>query len=274
MSGYYNLEELRSIENGALRYETARDAFEKGRTQIASGLFQELQDKGFSIRSVAADIGIDIGSFSRILNQKRPFAMLPGALEKLATKYLLKSTHEVMFGEPAVSMLPRHLSWLVKAMKHQSAATRKEISDYAASVYDVEKAEGLLPDKTTEAIIRQRITEIAADLYVHPMSILGEDAAFIIKACLKKYLYTEQYIGNLNSLMFYAFELNTTLDYFIALDYSSYTTLGYLYNGRIIEVTDKNAKSFISHYLRLSEKGQEDTLTQAYVLLSNHAVSE
>lgn len=270
MGGYYKLDELREIEDPGARYRAAMDAFEArdARLQIGRDVAKALKESGHATTHVAANIGVDKGILSKYLTGKRPFGLSGDGLIKMGTMYLHKSAHQIMFGETAATLLPRHLEMVAKAMKSADSETREKVSAIAGDALRLEQIERKAPERQCSEVIGMRLKEIAADMYLNPLRIFGDDADADLKVALKRYVNpSSAVIGYLSTFMLYALELNTTLDYFIAEDYSAYTPIGYQ-NGKVTTVvSDRKTQSFVSSYLRLSDQGQNEVLAQVYGVL-------
>lgn len=267
---YFDLDELRGIPDPAERFDAAAKEFAPSdkRRQIGFDVADTLKEKGYAITHVAQAIGADAGLLSNCLNGRRPFALPVRCIVNLGSMYLNKSAHEIMFGESPPTLLPRHLAVAARAMKAADADTRDKISQTADDAFISEQAGKSLPERSAVEIEKIRIMELANDKYTHPVYALGENAAPQLKHGLKKFLNSPNSASlTLATLMFYALEAGTTLDYFIAEDYAALAAVAYQHRGRTVVISDRKTVRFISQYLRLSDEGQRDVLGKAYRLL-------
>ncbi len=265
---YVDIESLRRIIDPNERYQVATEEFKKIRRIVSEEILREMDEKGIKLVTLAEAVHVDAGGLSRRL--KGEFTLPPDRLVKMCTSVFSRSCHEMMFGEPAITIVPRFLASALKAIEKASSQIKKNILLNIVEIYDKERNDGTLPLNISGGqLIRQRIEEVAEDKHVLPMEILGSDASASIKVCLKKYTVDQSdYVGNMTTLMYYAFELGTTLDYFIVQDYSIFTEIGYRdAEGIVRKIIDPTALQFTSKFLRLSEEGKREAISNAWACL-------
>lgn len=266
-----NSTSLRKIEDPRERYKSAMDEFSSARKDMSVFVSKTLKEKGIALKTVAETAGVDAGGLSRALQGN--FSLPPRAVEKFCSLFFCCSCHELLFGEPGITHLPRNLAVIANKSEKMSKQKKNSLLSIVTNIYEHERRNNLLPtDIKPEQTIRHRIQEIAEDKYVVPMEILGEGVPAVVKVALKKYCTITDgdnggYIGGLNSLMYYALELQTSVDYFICQDYTALTTLAYKKDGQIRIVTDKILIEFISKFLKLSSDGQVKALSEALNIL-------
>jgi hypothetical protein len=217
--------------------------------------------------SVADAIGVDAGGLSRALSRGM-FVTRPDALHKLGKLFLSKSCHEIMFGQRAKTILPRFLG---SALAARRAASGKRIFagmlDRALMIFDGERSRGAPPNPSSAELLRERIGELAGERRATTPNVFGRAISRQARVILKNCAAPGEAECSLQSLMYFALKAGTSLDYFIARDYTETTPVAYFSGNRLIDVDNEGALEFVSRFLRLSPDGQHELLAYTWAAL-------
>lgn len=271
-----DMQSLYDEPNSVLRSKLISTVVDANRTEIARNTKSYINDKyGRSQYTIAEDCGIDRTAFAKSMNHK--FYVPLDSCEKLCYKYLNKTVHELMFGAPKVTPLPRHLNFLGQELAKLSESdgdgayelcslymTCKEIFDK-----DSDRNDDLLSQPTAEgaalAICKERIFEIAGGLFSLPEESAGHSLSPNVRSWIRKVTYSENERCTIFSIMHLAIEYQTTLDYLLVRNYAQ---LGDICcrseDGADILITDRYAKDIISMILQMSEHARAEFLRQAW----------
>lgn len=263
---FKTLEEYRKTTSLQERVNGYSDFFSSLRRQAGGKIKRELEDKGYTPVYVADAIECDRGRFTKGLNGD-VFSVPHDSLVKLSANYLHKSCHEIILGEPGTTKLPKSLSLLVEIMRGYGLSTR-----HTCLTEIIKRFERTLPqEKNCQQIIKERYIEISYDKGVYPPNIINyEKNSAALKALnnlrirISRMLFTDVKLTlQINTLMFLAMELGTSLDYFLVQDYTRYTNVC-MYHDPTDIVSDEAIVPFISYFLRLPLNLQAEMF--AYVI--------
>lgn len=244
---------LRSISDKRERYLTAVKVFEQAKLEAGHAIDAEFQEKGISYLYAADLVEYPYQGFRQNL-LKRGLALKPHALTNLAYKVLNRSCHHLFFGVDGVTELPRLPSWLAKCMLGSERLKNE-------AFYSEGKEEGTLLNDIPEAeLIRSRVFELAADRYVTVPNVLGADEPSIVKISLRKFTFPDKksYVLKNIMLLYFTLELNTSLDYFTAPNYTQYTDLRCFGAPERECIRDRLVKQVLGKYLVLSPDAKKE----------------
>ena len=247
------LEALRLIEDREERYNSALKLFQAMRQDAARRVDAEIEKKGIAYVSVEEIIGYTRGGLHRTI--QRDFNLKPLALSRLAYQLLSRSCHEVLFGFSAVTELPKLESDLVRQFLSGSEKRKNEAFTCIMKLYQEDKRDGTLYSPTDGELVCERVQTLCEDRNVQPMYLLGNEECHSVKINLRKITFqqTPPYTPRNAMLMYLAWSLNTSLDYFTAPDYTEFTDLR-CFGARETElVKDPLIKSILGKFLLLSE---------------------
>lgn len=121
----------------------------------------------------------------------------------------------------------------------------------------------------TVELVRERLVEYAGDRFVPVRYFCGADAPISIRGGLSNLENGMREYLRLNTVMYYALMGKTTLDYFVAADYSKYTRIA-LYGAAANEtVTDRYICQFVGWYLVLPQEAKDELAKTAIFLAWN-----
>jgi len=263
-----DMEKIKELPIRTERYKAFKRIFKEYRPQMASRTLGIIKDKGYRRSDIASDLGITVSAFSRAIGE-RHFSFSPPGLAKLSIVILGESCHQtVWLGENKVSLLPTSLAVIAKHVKELGDKEfTQTISKYAKDLYTREVNLNTDSKLSTEEVLIRRMTEASDDLFVAKERLLGANEASTVKISLINLLEKESTTVTTTSIAYYAFVLDTSIDYFILQDYTLKTDVGYLNNGETVVIKDNDLLSFISYFLRLSDEGQSDILAKVFELL-------
>lgn len=265
-----DVKELLKIEDDKQRYNQSIKLFDEARRDVTRRVREAIQENNYKITRIAAEIGVDAGGISRrIRNDSTTFSLPAPALVKFSRIYMKMSCHELFFDSRGISELPNSLSVMLKYIMSGSEAQRDEILAFIAQRYENALANNeLRTDVKSYELMRERILEQAGDRYIQPVYLFGSSAPAALKNAVKRYMDPEiEQAGNLSSIMYYAASLGTSLDYFLAVDYTPFTELKLFGDddGQIIE--DEELRDFVSKYLLLPPGAQTEVFK---FIMKNH----
>lgn len=264
MSGpYYDTKSLMSIQDDCERYATSVKLFDETRRITAQDVSSDFKARGLVLRSTSEKIGTSPTGLMKAL--KSNLGMPVDALALFAALYFSKSTHEMMFGESAVTVLPKHLGYVAKYISEADTSTVNALYGKVVDIVKDDYLKGPASTMKVPELIRNRLAEVAGDQNVPPAMLFGPNSPGALKTTVKKYFVTEDHVGNLNTLMYFAMSLGTSLDYFCVNDYTAMTTIGYRSKNRIVPVTNQIAVDFIRKYLRLSPERKSEILKTVWL---------
>ena len=250
---------LLSIADKRERYLTAVKVFEQAKLEAGHAIDAEFQEKGISYLYAADLVEYPYQGFRQNL-LKRGLALKPHALTNLAYKVLNRSCHHLFFGVDGVTELPRLPSWLAKCMLG-SDRLKNEAFNCVSRLYSEGKEDGTLLNDISEAeLIRSRVFELAADRYVTVPNVLGADEPSIVKISLRKFTFPDKksYVLKNIMLLYFTMELNTSLDYFTAPNYTQYTDLRCFGAPERECIRDRLVKQVLGKYLVLSPDAKKE----------------
>ena len=258
----FDLEPLRAIENPNERYAAIEQVLDAAKLSISDRVAAILKRKGYVYSTVSAECDVDNGLFSRYMN--KGFSCAPPVIYKLCYQFLNMSMQELIFGENRVVELPRDLSSLMRHLNDAKSNVKNEISNNIKRIYERDQAEGALRKiGSPTAIFRSRLIEYAGDRCLREDDLFDRPVKMHLRTAIKKVLATsdELYTGKFLTAVAMAFEMDTTLDYLYAPDYTIYNALGYREdNGDLVVVDDVRLTRTVSRYLNLSDESRQEFL--------------
>ena len=259
------------------RYDMAKEAFDVRRIAIGENIRNEIKGTGLRQVDLARDLDIDAISMNRGFRPRNGKFEFPVArLSEFARRTLKMSGHELLFGINMPSRLPRYLSAIIDALMHDEEKKIQAISYITGDIWRSDRERkwrdeeySILNNKgygITE-LIADRLTEVSEGMYATVSLMFDSFAPFTIRNALRLAVEQRNRTLKMNTLMFVAMCLHTTVDYFISVDYTAYTDVR-LYDPdedqNAVIVRDRDTLVFLSYYLRLSKEGQHEAY--AYLL--------
>jgi hypothetical protein len=264
MTGYYDIPGLLAIDDPEEQYAQLKAAYERARPLVTADVAGALSAKGYRLTSVADAIGVDAGGLSRALS-RGAFVTKPDALHRLGKLFLSRSCHEIMFGTRGRTILP---GFLGTALDVRRATGGKRIFagalDRAAAIYADEQARGALPKPSSAELLRERLGELAGERRAAIPNIFGRSVCRQARVILRNCMAPAGTECSLQSLMYFAVKAGTSLDYFIAQDYTETTPVAYFRKNHLIDADNEGALDFVSKFLRLSPAGQRALLAYTW----------
>lgn len=221
-----DFDELRKIEDRNQRYRQALEVFTKTREEAGRRVALQLKANESPFSFVASELGYSPAGFNRRL--QNGFGYRPHTVVHLAYEFLEDSCHQTFFGERGVTVLPRLESCLAHTMERLPDDALMEIYLLATRLFQQdEETSSLFCQHDDTGLVRARVLEQCTDRCVQPVNLLGTDECKSAKLNLRKFGLEEfeSYIPQTQVIMYFAFSLNTSLDYFMAPDYTKYTAL-------------------------------------------------
>lgn len=222
-----DLDALRKIEDRDQRYRAAIEMFIEAKVDAGERLEMELEGNGIEFPYAAEVMGYSVAEFRRQL-RKGGVRFKPHLTLRLANILLKESCHQLFFGERGVTELPRLESHLASILMDTDPSVKNETYAMAIRLYGQDRDSGALYCQEDDSgLVRDRILELCADRNVQLIYLLGRDECQMSKICLRKIVMQEKppYIPHNQMLMYYAFALNTSLDYFMAPDYTQFSDI-------------------------------------------------
>lgn len=272
--------ELMSEEDVHVRYQKAKEVFDVRRTALPNAVRCVLEERDLRQIDLSRSLHLDVAVMNRAIRPRaEKFEFPPARLSEFARQGLGLSGHELLFGERLPTRLPRYLSVIVEGLLRDQEKQAKAMSCVIGDLWQSdnertwrEEYYSELNDKkySPEELLADRITEVSEGMYVTPTLMFGMSVPYGFRNALRVAVETKDRMLRTNTLMFLAMCLHTTVDYFLAVDYTMYTDVC-LYNldkdGQPIIVKDPMVLLFLSHYLRLSKEGQEKVYSQLLQIL-------
>lgn len=266
-----DIEALRSESVATLRNKAMSAEIESARWQISKIVSKFLSDTGdFRKVALAEDCGVDSGQFARALRTR--FSMPPDALAVFCYRYYHKTAHELMFGAPMPTPLPRYLQKFALALNdiiQKDSQLLLELYVGCVSTYSNDEKhalpvkEGGSPAGTAIRILRERLYEIADDKYCLPVDATTNFLTANTRATIKKILYDGEnnYISSIFFMMKLAIEYETTLDYLMVQNYAEIGDLSVIAkDGKQVIISDRYVKGIIGMTLMMSEEKRQEYL--------------
>lgn len=222
-----DLDALRGIEDREKRYRAALEMFIEAKLDAGERLEVELEGNGIEFPYAAEVMGYSVAEFRRQLS-KGGIRFKPHLTLRLANMLLKESCHQLFFGERGVTELPRLESHLASILMDAGPDVKNEAYTMAIRLYSQDRDAGTLYCQQDDSgLVRDRILELCADRNVQLIYLLGKDECQMSKICLRKFVTQEAppYIPQNQVLMYYAFMLNTSVDYFMAPDYTQFSDI-------------------------------------------------
>ena len=243
----------------------------------AAGQYSTIQMKknGISSERASEQSGIDSSLFSRYQNYNRPFTPEPGNLSCFCQNVLHESCHKVMFGEEGKIILPHVYSAIFseldripgRIMNNILAIARKADQEYEAE-YPTELPNG--PRRSQADMVRERMEDLAVDLGRPCMNIFKKDGDK--QEVMNKRLYAilfsiftdnkeKRSESTLSTLMYFAFESEYALDYFVSENFAKYCPI-YIWKGsKTVQVTDPRVLEIIGIAFKIDKKRRVELLS-------------
>lgn len=250
MGNYTTLQEYRSISDIGTRLNEYIGVFDAIRGTQGEKIREMLSQNGETPAKVARKLKTTPANLTGLYKPK--FSLSFSYLSQLCSKCLHCSCNEALLGEPAVVMLPKSITLLVKQLSACNERERQACVDYLKEI--CEMTFQMREDDGTPDLIRERLNEITHDRGVSTYSIFGNKmdtraGRGLIATCMAG--GTPQ----MNTVLLFAVELNYPIDYFIRRDYTENTTLQ-LYGDPQNCVDDADIVAFIGTYLKLPPQEQ------------------
>lgn len=263
---------IREIEDGTERFKTASALFTLARRDAATRAERKLMENGISLQYATERVWTTVGELKEQLRDG--LEMKPITLVFLTDRLLNESCHRFLFGTDAVTELPRIESALAETMINGTAEEREAISTLVDRLFAYDDARSWLLDPVNlPALERTRIQTLCADRQVAPHRLLGKNEYSIFQVSIK--IAAEQMISPrempLNPLMYLTVMLNTSVDYFLAADYTEHTALRCFGAPESDVIEDKDVIYTLGKFIRLSPLSREKVLLslQKGALLTN-----
>ena len=254
-------EALLAIPDSKERYAASMKAFREAKIEAGKEIEQRLTSAGRGSLMRAAQVaGCDEGGFGRRL-RSGGFTVPPDGLVRLSYQVLNQSCHRTYFGVRGVSELPVDLTYYLHILQELTDIERKRFLAYIQELNAADQDEPTRVDHMSSAdIIRMRIKEASEDRYVMPENLCGEDAVSTLKTSIRKITTSDnpQSFMRIQTLMFMAMELNTSLDYFIAPDYLTFTDVRCYGKGPEKKPLRPVLVQILGIYLKMSQNARND----------------
>jgi hypothetical protein len=247
---------LLRIADGEERYEKSCDEFNRCREDLSQEIKKYMKEEGISSIDLSTFLGIDPGGLSRSL--RKPFAVPLDKMTLFCYEFMHQSCHELFFGQSANTRLPRMLSYIVKIMMG-NAVIKKRVYERAEALYTQHRnANTLLTGCDTVDIVRARILEWAGDIVIPAKYLCGIDSPMPIRSGLSRLAEGERTSLRINTVMYYTLIAETTLDYFLAVDYTQYTNI-FLHDASPNDtIHDRFIRRFVGRYLTLPQEAKDE----------------
>lgn len=252
-----DLDSLRRIEDRDQRYRAALEIFTKAKLDAGARVEMELEGNGIDFPYAAEVMGTSVAEFRRQLDKGVRFK--PHLTLRLANILLKESCHQLFFGERGITELPRLESHLTSILLEATPNVKNEVYAMAIHLYSQDRNSGTLYCQNDDSgLVRDRIMELCADRNVQSLYLLGQDECQMSKLCLRKFVTQEEpiYIPQNQVLMYYAFALNTSLDYFMAPDYTQFSDIRLFGSPTNQAVRDAQVIKIIGKFLVLCSESR------------------
>lgn len=250
MGNYTTLQEYRSIPDAVTRLNEYNGVFDAIRAVRGEKIREMLNQNGETPAKVARKLKTTLANLKGLYKPK--FSLSFSYLSQLCSKCLHCSCNEALLGEPAIVMLPKSITLLVKQLSTCNERERQACVDFLKETSEL--AYELLEDDGSADLIQERLNEISHDRGFSTYNIFGNK----MDTRTGRWLITRCMTGGtpqMNTILLFAVELNYPLDYFIRRDYTEHTTLR-LYDDPQSCVSDEDIVAFIGAYLKLPPEEQ------------------
>lgn len=231
-------------------------------------LLDKVRDKyGYCALDIANALDVNPTALTRV--RKSGFIAGPQLLSSLCYNYFKMSCHEFLFNDSdPVSPLPRRLAAAGKVMEESMLHTRKKILDMVADVRaDYEKEHGPY-QRNVVLLPGERFQEFADENFSTIYQCLGDKGGWRVNIVLRglNRFNPENIRGgaHLDTVMYLAYAMGTTIDSLLVQDYSKVTSIGYRYANRVVKFTDSSTVKTMSHLLNLSNDVQNRCIASIF----------
>ena len=252
---------IREIEDSKERYETALELFNQTRRDAGKTAEQTLMENAFDLTEAAERLNMTGDELRR---QLRDGSVLePLTIVLLADRLLNESCHRFLFGMDGITELPQTESVLTDALLEGTEVEREAISTLVDELFGYDDANNLLADPLNlPDVVRARILALCVDRQIEPSKLLGINEHHLCRISLKKVALQKAppCEPQLNFLMYLAIMLNTSIDYFLTLDYVVHTAVRRFAAPEKDVIKDKDAIYTVGQFLHLSPQSREKVL--------------
>ena len=267
---YFDLEEFRAIEPMTARFRASmgevneKTAQEYGLdpehvpeiilAQFQAGRYiaQKLSQMGLSSVRAVEISGIDKTMLSKYLKGKRPFSPSASILAPFCYNVMHESCHKIMFGMEGQIVLPSMYSETAKALSlispEEKAALLKKAKIQLA-LYEKQNPNDIkdAPRRDLSVLIGERIYELIYDKGTQGYQLFGAETPYPVRNFLRQFIIEDfkRESPRIGHLMYLALETGLAIDYFLAEDFTRYTSCYYTDGDKTVLIKDRDILQYI-----------------------------
>lgn len=268
VDGYFSYDERVNRNSEPVeRYSNFVEVYNLNRPFYGEQTNQIITENDINCKKLADEYGYNPSVFTRL---KGPTFVASPVLLSIVCELGNMSCHDFIFtDETKPTILPRSLSLTAKTVSDSMIHEKNAIVEYVKKFRaDYETEHGPFVIKTPQ-VAGYRHKEFAKEQYLPVNSCLNKSAGIPISIKMARLIARDEQTFDkdkirLECLMYIAWVIGTTIDYFVVQDYTKYQPIGYRYGDRVVKITDTKAIYVVSQLLHLPYEKQAECI--AYIL--------
>lgn len=246
--------EVHDIKNKDVQVELISQMIDENSETFRNRMRTRFLESGASLTNLSKYTGLNISLFHRAFNgaEQKGGGLLLGAaaMVKLCYHFYHMSVNELIFGDPGVTVLPKAASVIARIISKSNTKQQQAYLSFIQDLSNDRTTEDVLArDYSTSKIMKARILEAAGDDFTSHLTWGAVSRRY--GGMIERYISgDDKFSGRIKPIVFIAALHNTTVDYFIAPEYVTYTPIAFHDNPSEL-VTDETVKECIRQYLLL-----------------------